>query len=268
MEHCLGLMAGAGVLPGRAAAEARRQGWRVVAFAFDEATGLEAAADRVIPSHVTDLQSVLLALGAEAVGAVAFVGAFAKRSFFAHEADADGTGRRLARGGLSDGSLARMAVDLLAGMGIEVLDQRRFLGPWLVSAERLTARGPDEAEWAEIRGGWPLARDLANRGVGQTIVRARGVTVAVEAAEGTDETIRRGVRLSGRGAVVVKAIADDHDFRFDVPTIGLATLDAMAEGGATALAVARGRTLVVDGEAVARRADAAGIAIVTVDEGP
>jgi DUF1009 family protein len=66
--------------------------------------------------------------------------------------------------------------------------------------------------------------------------------------------------------VVVKAVADDHDFRFDIPTIGLATLETMAAGGATALAVARGRTLVVDREAVARRADAAGIALVTVDD--
>lgn len=259
-------MAGAGVLPGRAAAEARRQGWRVVTFAFDEATGLDVASHRVIPSRFTDIQSVLMALAAEAVGAVAFVGAFAKRTAFAHEAGADGAGRQLAREGLSDGSLARMVVDLLAGMGIEVLDQRRFLGPWLVSAERLSTRAPSEAEWAEIRGGWSLARDLANRGVGQTIVRARGVTVAVEAAEGTDETIRRGVRVSGPGAVVVKAVADDHDFRFDVPTVGVATLDAMAAGGATALAMARGRTLVVDGEAVARRADEAGIAIVTVED--
>jgi DUF1009 family protein len=260
-------MAGAGVLPGRAAAEARRQGWRVVAFAFDEAMGLDTAADRIIPSRVTDLQSVLVTLGAEAVGAVAFVGAFAKRTAFAEASGADVAGRQLARQGLSDDSLGRMAVQLLAGMGIDVLDQRRFLGPWLVSAERLTARSPSEAEWGEIRGGWPLARDLANRGVGQTVVRARGVTVAVEAAEGTDETIRRGVRLAGPGAVVVKAVADDHDFRFDVPTIGLATLEAMAAGRATALAVARGRTLVVDGDAVARRADEAGIAIVTIEDG-
>ena len=98
-------------------------------------------------------------------------------------------------------------------------------------------------------------------------MRARGVTVAVEASEGTDETIRRGVRLSGPGAVVIKAVADDHDFRFDGPAVGLATLDAMAAGGATALAVARGRTLLVDGEAVTRRAEEAGIAVVTLEDG-
>lgn len=268
MERCLGLMAGAGVLPGRAAAEARRQGWRVVAFAFDDAPGLAAGADRVQPASVTDLGSVLSALGVEAVSAVAFVGGFAKHTVFASAGRADEAGRGLARDGFSDDSLGRRAADLLAGMGIAVMDQRELLGPWLVAAEQLTTRAPSEAEWREIREGWRLAQDLANRGVGQTVVRARGVIVAVEAAEGTDETIRRGVRLSGPGAVVVKAVADDHDFRFDVPTIGLATLEAMAAGGATALAVARGRTLVVDGEAVARRADAAGIAVVTLGDAP
>src|SRR4030095_9396332 len=98
-------------------------------------------------------------------------------------------------------------------MGIEVMDQRRLLGPWLVGSEQVRARAPSEAGWAEVRGGrrpahrpahrgagpqiecewtqtrggWRRAHALANRGVGQTVVRARGVTVAVEAAEGTDE---------------------------------------------------------------------------------
>src|SRR4030095_12857382 len=155
-------------------------------------------------------------------------------------------------------------------MGIEVMDQRRLLGPWLVGSEQVSARAPSEAEWTEIREGWRLAHDLANRGVGQTVVRARGVTVAVEAAGGTAEAIRRGVRLAGPGAVVVKAVADDHDFRFDIPTIGFATLETMAAGGGPARpAAARGgpgRSVVVDREAVARRADAAGIALVTVDD--
>ena len=201
MERCLGLMAGAGILPGRAAAEARRQGWRVVAFAFDDAPGLADAAHRVQASTLSDLGSVLTALGVEAVSAVAFVGAFAKQTVFASADRMDAAARGLGREGFSDDSLGRKAVELLAGMGIDVLDQRRFLGPWLVTAERLTARAPDEGEWAELREGWRLARDLANRGVGQTVVRARGVTVAVEAAEGTDAAIRRGVRTlrPGRG---------------------------------------------------------------------
>jgi hypothetical protein len=110
-----------------------------------------------------------------------------------------------------------------------------------------------------------LARRLAEFGIGQTVVRSLGVTVAVEAIEGTDETIRRGTRLAGRGAVVVKAVAAAQDYRFDIPTVGAATLEAMAEGGATALAIEAGKLLLVDRDEVVRLADRAGIAVVSVD---
>jgi DUF1009 family protein len=107
---------------------------------------------------------------------------------------------------------------------------------------------------------------LADDGVGQTVVRARGVTAALEAAEGTDETIRRGGRLVGPGSVVVKAVATSHDYRFDIPTVGAATIEAMSEAGATALAVPAGRVLLLDRDEVVRLADQAGIAVVSVDD--
>lgn len=260
-------MAGAGVLPGRAAAEAARQGWRVVALAFDEAAGLDAHAERVVPSAITDVQAVLRTLDTERVQAAVFVGKFWKQRVFDEVGDTDEAGRRLARGGLSDDALSGMVVATLAGMGIEVLDQRPFLSPWMMGPGTMTSREPSPAEWEEIRAGFALARRLAEHGIGQTVVRSRGVTLAVEAAEGTDETIRRGAALAGRGAVVVKAVAAGHDFRFDIPTVGPATLAAMAEGGATALAVDGNKVLLVDGEEAVRIADRAGIAIVSVDDG-
>lgn len=261
-------MAGAGVLPGRAAAEAARQGWRVVALAFDEAAGLEAHAERVVPSAITDIQAVLQTLHAERVQAAVFVGKFWKQRVFEEVGDTDEAGRRLARAGLSDAALAGTVVTTLAGMGIEVLDQRPFLSPWILTPGTVTSRAPSQEEWDEIRSGFALARRLAEHGIGQTVVRSRGVTLAVEAAEGTDETIRRGARLAGRGAVVVKAVAAGHDFRFDVPTVGPATLAAMAEGGATALAVDAGKVLLVERDESVRIADRAGIALVSVDDGP
>lgn len=267
MERRLAVMAGAGVLPGRAAAEAARQGWRVVALAFDEAAGLDAQVERVVPSAITDIQEVLRTLAAERVQAAVFVGKFRKQRVFDQVGETDEAGRRLARGGLSDGALAGMVVATLAGMGIEVLDQRPFLSPWMMGPGTLTPREPSPAEWDEIRAGFALARRLAEHGIGQTVVRSRGVTLAVEAAEGTDETIRRGAELASRGAVVVKAVAAGHDFRFDIPTVGPATLAAMAEGGATALAVDSDKVLLVDGEEAVRIADRAGIAVVSVDDG-
>jgi len=266
VERALGLMAGAGVLPGRAAAEARRQGWHVVAFAFEDAPGLADRCDAVIPSRIDNIPAVLQELAARHVSAALFVGTFWKHRVFAHiDREVDQAARSLVSGGLSDGALAEMVLATLHALGIEVLDQRRFLSPWMVTAGVLTARVPTEAEWREIREGLVLARHLATFGIGQTVVRARGVTVAVEAVEGTDDTIRRATRLSGPGAVVVKAVAPSHDYRFDTPTVGPATLDAMAEGGATALAVEGSNVLVVDRDEVVRLAESAGITVVSVD---
>jgi DUF1009 family protein len=259
-------MAGAGTLPGRAAAEAKRRGWRVVAFAFEDAPGLAEVADAFLPSAITDIQAVLVGLAAQRVEAAVFVGKFWKSSAFSQYDQADDAGRDLAQGGLSDAALSQMVVTTLAGMRIEVLDQREFLAPWLLPAGTLGTRAPVAAEWDEIREGFRLAGRLAVDGVGQTVVRARGVTVALEAAEGTDETIRRGGRLAGPGAVVVKAVAPSHDYRFDIPTVGAATIEAMREGGATALAVPAGRVLLLDRDEVVRLADQAGIALVSVDD--
>jgi UDP-2,3-diacylglucosamine hydrolase len=264
VERRLALMAGAGVLPGQAAAEATRQGWHVVALTFDEATGLVPHVESIVPSSIADIQGVLKTLTDQAVQAALFVGKFWKKQVFDHLDGADEAGARLARGGLSDEALSNMVLTTLAAMGIEVLDQRPFFSSWMMGAGTLTSRAPSEAEWEEIRAGFSLARQVAAHRIGQTIVRSHGVTLAVEAAEGTDETIRRGARLAGRGAVVIKAVATEHDFRFDIPTVGPTTLEAMAECGASTLAVDGGKVLLVDREAALRRAEQAGIALVGV----
>lgn len=266
MERRLAVMAGAGVLPGRAAAQAARQGWRVVALTFDEAEGLAPHVERVVPSALTEIEAVLRALAEERVRAAVFVGKFPKQRVFATVGETDEAGRRLTGGGLSDDALAAMVVTTLAGLGIEVLDQRPFLSPWMVETGALTSREPSPAEWEEVRAGFSLARRLADSGTGQTVVRSRGVTLAVEAAEGTDETIRRGAKLAGPGAVVVKAVAAGHDFRFDIPTVGPATLEAMAAGGATVLAVDGGKVLLVDRDHAVRIAEQAGIAVMGVHD--
>jgi UDP-2,3-diacylglucosamine hydrolase len=201
------------------------------------------------------------------VSAALFVGKFWKQRVFAQRGrEVDEAARRLVQGGLSDGALAEMVVATLSGLGIEVLDQRRFFSPLLAASGALTMRAPAAPEWNEIRAGFALARHLAAFGIGQTVVRSVGVTVAVEAMEGTDETIRRGALLAGPGAVVVKAVAPSQDYRFDIPTVGAATIAAMAEGGVTALGIEAGKILLVDREEAIRAADAAGIAVVSVDD--
>jgi hypothetical protein len=259
-------MAGAGDLPGRAAAEARRDGWRVTAFAFGEAPGLAESAERVVPSDVADIQPVVAELARTGARAAVFVGKFWKQEAFARHARGDAAAQRLARGGLSDEALGGAVAALFDSMGIEILDARRFLAPWLATRPALTVRVPSAEEWEDIRAGLRLARLLAQERVGQTVVRARGATVAVEALEGTDQTIRRGLALAGPGCVVVKAVAADHDYRFDVPAVGTATLGILAEGRASVLALERDRVLLLDPDAAAELADRAGIALVSVDD--
>jgi DUF1009 family protein len=247
------------------AEEAKRQGWRVVALVFGEALGLDGA-DRVVPCQLSDIAAAFGAIRQEGIKSVVFSGTLRKRELL-DGLPHDPQGRRfLAQGGrLTDASLSQTILGALEGAGIRVLDQRIFLAPLLASAGPLTARVPTEAQWEDITVGFTLARQCAAFGVGQTVVIQLGAAAAIEAMEGTDETIRRGCSLGGPGAVVVKAVFPRHDYRFDVPAVGGETISAMVDGKAAVLAVESGKVLCLDREAVVECADREGIAIVGVD---
>jgi DUF1009 family protein len=256
-------MCGAGTLPARMAAEARRQGWRVVAFAFDDAPGLGTYAERVIRSRVTELGAVLQVLRAEDIGAVLLGGKFWVRDVLdARRTDATVAAMAARAGALTDARIRDVLVQMLAERNITLLDQRGFLGDGLAAAGCWSARGPTDEERHDVERGLHLARQAAEARIGQTVVVRRGVVTAVEAVEGTTEAIRRGTALAGPGAVIVKAVAPDHDYRFDTPVVGPETLRVAADGGASVVAVEAGRVLVVDREASVRHADLAGIAFV------
>ena len=119
-----------------------------------------------------------------------------------------------------------------------------------------------DAESDDFDFGYRMADAIAGLDIGQTIVVKDRAVVAVEAMEGTDETIQRAGRLAGAGVRVVKVAKPGQDMRFDVPVIGVATIEAMRAAGASALSIDAGRTLVIDGDAVFAAADAAGIAVV------
>jgi UDP-2,3-diacylglucosamine hydrolase len=267
VEQTLGLICGAGPLPARMALEARRRGWRVIAFAFADADGLADAADRTLPARFHELAPVLDALQRERASAVLFSGRFSMGEIVrtdAARADAFTRAVGTRAGSRIDAALVTAIITTLTGFGIEVLDQRPFFGDAQAPAGVWSARGPSDAEQADIVRGLAAARMIADARIGQTVVVRHGVVTAMEAVEGTTEAIRRGTAQAGPGAVIVKAVAADHDYRFDVPAIGLETLDAAAGGGAVAIAVEASRVVVLDRDAVVRAADAAGIALVGV----
>ncbi|PYR95424.1 MAG: DUF1009 domain-containing protein [Acidobacteria bacterium] len=152
--------------------------------------------------------------------------------------------------------------DVLRKEGIELLDSTAFLAPLLAAAGVLTRRGPSEDEATDFAFGCRVADQVAGMDVGQTIVVKDRAVVAVEAMEGTDAAIRRGGEIAGPGTRVVKVAKPKQDMRFDVPVIGIATIEAMRAVGATAMTIDAGRTLVVDGDRVFSAANDAGIAIV------
>jgi DUF1009 family protein len=159
-------------------------------------------------------------------------------------------------------ALISAVADVMRDEGIELLDSTAFLAPLLAKAGTLTARAPDESERADFEFGYRVADAIAALDVGQTIAVKHKAVVAVEAMEGTDEVIGRAGHLAGPGVRVVKVAKPNQDMRFDVPVIGVATIQAMRVAGASALSVDAGKTLVLDGEHVITSADEAGITIV------
>jgi DUF1009 family protein len=159
-------------------------------------------------------------------------------------------------------ALISAVADVMRDAGIELLDSTAFLQPLLAQPGVLTDRMPDEQEHEDFQFGYRMADAIAALDIGQTIAVKQRAVVAVEAMDGTDEVIGRAGRLAGPGVRVIKVAKPNQDMRFDVPVIGVATIQAMRVAGASALSIDAGRTLVLDGEHVFKSANEGGITIV------
>jgi UDP-2,3-diacylglucosamine hydrolase len=163
-----------------------------------------------------------------------------------------------------DDSILRAVAQELESEGITVRESTLYLENIVASAGILTKRKPSKEERQDIEFGWQMAKDIGRLDIGQTVVVKDQAVLAVEAIEGTDEAIRRGGLLCGKGAVVVKVCKPHQDLRFDLPAIGTATIKTMEQVNASCLAVEAGKTIIIDQVAVVSYADRAGIAIVAM----
>ena len=159
-------------------------------------------------------------------------------------------------------ALISAVADVMRDEGVELVDSTAFLEPLLAKEGVLTDRAPSEQETEDFAFGYQMADAIAALDIGQTIAVKHQAVVAVEAMEGTDEVIGRAGYLAGPGVRIVKVAKPKQDMRFDVPVIGIATIQAMRTAGAAALSVDAGRTLIFDGDDVFASANEAGIAIV------
>jgi len=173
-------------------------------------------------------------------------------------------------------SLIGAVADELASDGIDLIDSTVFLQDQLPSPGNLTVREPNATERADIEYGLEIAHDMARLDLGQTIVVRGKACVAIEAMEGTDETIRRAgellrneqksirSRLTGGALTVLKLSKPDQDMRFDVPVVGIPTIEVMLRAGATCLCLSAGKTLMFDRDQMISLANKNKIAIVAV----
>ncbi len=154
----------------------------------------------------------------------------------------------------------------LAKDGIELIDSTFFMSEHLASEGVLSRRQPDETERGNIEYGLQIANEIARLDLGQTIVVRAKACVAVEAMEGTDAVIKRAGELAKGKLTVVKVAKPNQDMRFDVPVVGVPTIETMIAAGATCLSLTAEKTLIFDKAAMLKLADAHKISVVGVKQ--
>ena len=266
----LGLIAGEGRLPKILLDTLSRQGREVATIVFSEgaASALAPSSVSLLRCGVAEVGKMMDFLKAHGAQGVLLAGKVDKALMYRNPRF-DWRAVKLARRlkDRRDDSLMAAFVAEMEKEGLEVLAQVDFLRDLLVPPGVLSSRQPTAREMSDLKFGFEMAKGIAGLDIGQTVVVKEGAVLAVEALEGTDEAIRRGCRLGGKGVVAVKVSKPRQDPRFDVPVVGEETLRVLAEGGGSALGVEAGRTLVVDLDALTARAKEAGIALVAL-EGP
>jgi len=260
-----GLIAGNGRFPFLVLEGARSQGIEMAVIAIKEeaAPELEAQTKRLHWVSLGELSKAIDLLHKEGVTQAVMAGQVKHtRIFSAIRPDWKLAKLLFALPRKNTDSLIGAVAKVLEDEGIRLVDSTLFLKPLVPEAGVLTQRAPSEQEAADIEYGLGVARQIAGMDIGQTVVISDKACVAVEAMEGTDETIARAARLAnGKKLVVVKVSKPKQDMRFDVPVVGLPTIQQMRACGATALAVDAGRTVFFDREKLIELANQAGIAI-------
>jgi len=264
----LGLIAGNGRFPFLVAAAARRAGRRVIAVAILEeaAPDLARAVDEIHWVGLGQLGRCIDALRGAGAREAVMAGQVKHRQIFAGivpDLKLMGVLARLAF--QNTDSLIGAVAEALGREGITLLPSTAFIEDQLASAGTMSRRRPSGDEKHDVEFGRKVARVLAGMDLGQTVVVKNRAAVALEAMEGTDETIRRAGRLAGPGTTVVKVAKPRQDMRFDVPVVGPATIEAMLEAGARVLALDAGKALLLDKADFLSKADDAEIAVLGME---
>jgi DUF1009 family protein len=265
----LGLIAGDGKLPAILAQSARDKGWKVVVLALtEEARALVAPhADVHYLVAPGQLGRNLKLMQDNKCSNVVFIGKVPKLNLLRnlHKFDWMAIKELSQLPNFNDDTIQFHIGDVIESHGIKVLTQSEFLRHLFPEVGVMTKRQPTANEYADIEYGLKMAREVARLDIGQTVIVRDRMIVAVEAIEGTDEAIKRAVQLARGPVTVVKVSKPDQDQRFDIPTVGMNTLQSLKgqkPGGV--LAIEANETMVIEREEMIAFADQAGISFVAI----
>ncbi len=262
----IGLIAGQGNFPmlfAKAALSVKRP---VIVF------GVEGVTDRSVEEFTSEahyvglgeLDRLLDLLKSKNIQQVVLAGSVPKKRIYDPSLKLDSAASKFLKETSNKGDdhlLRSLEVLLKIKCGASVLDSRIFLKDTLAPKGVLTKLKPTEAQMKDMRLGFQIAKHVGRMDIGQTIVVKDGVVVAVEALEGTDEAIRRGGELARNGIVVVKVSKPNQALRFDLPCVGLDTVETLRSVAGSALAIEAGRTILISKEKFIESADRAGLCV-------
>lgn len=267
LEQKQGLIAGDGLLPAKMAQYAKDNGFDVVAISLssDNCSQLKKYCSKVYscsPGEVLKIENILKEEGIKQLTFLGKVhkGLLLKRPKF--DSMALGLLKNAVR--LNDDEVMLVIVRELEKIGVTALDQTIFIKNLMVPSGVLGKINPTPEQMEDVNYGFSLAKEMGKLDVGQSVVIKDKMIMAVEAIEGTDKCIVRGAKLAKNGAAIVKVSKPSQDKRFDIPTVGLKTLQTMKKYNANLLTVEANETIIVDQEKVVKFADKNNIVIMAV----
>ncbi|MGE5893545.1 MAG: LpxI family protein [bacterium] len=267
----LGLIAGNGQLPLAVAKEAREKGYSVFAVGLEPLVdaGLQHVVDMMECINVGKLGRIIEALKQAGVQEAVMAGKVPKTLLYTSRIIPDLRAVKVLMSlkDNKDDTILHALSEELRREGITLVKTTSFTESIMAHEGVMTRKRPSRDHLKDIEFGFPIAKQIGGLDIGQSIIVKDRAVMAVEAIEGTDEAIRRGGRLSGEGAVVIKVAKIGQDLRFDVPAVGMNTLSAMAEVRAAVLALEAQATIIMEKNNVLQEADRLGISLVGIRAG-
>ena len=266
-DQKLGLLAGAGKFPIYLSSFAREKGYQVTVVGPEGRLepGIDKVAHKVRYYKFARFDDFLAALKEEGITTAIMAGKIDKRWLYEPGVELDATTIAILKSlpDQKDDTIMNRIVQVLEERGVEVLETTELIADWLAPEGPFGEIKPDENQMRDIKFGFKIAKEIGRLDIGQTVAVLNRAVLAVEAIDGTDMTILRAGQITP-GAVVVKTLKPNQSLKFDIPVVGLSTMQSMVQAKASVLAVEAGKCLVVEREEMVALANAQKISIVGI----